>query len=164
MTTLKFNPTVFTVSYAGVHGDTTWEFLTVDGENPDETVFFNLKGDMPSSVDWDIIRENFENGDFEKNNLEDTDFTLADFEIDLSIFQTSGGGYEEIRKELIEQIPLLQFSKDDIIGALMRYSESYYGESQRLYNYTKEELIEKLEDCSEDFTALELLMGMEEGF
>lgn len=165
MEPLKFIPTVFTVSHEGFHGITTWNLLTLEGEDPLETVFFHLKGDKPSWSDQDSINENLKNGDFEKNAIENTDFRLEDFDIDISIFETAGEGYQDIKNSLIDEVPMLKFSKKDVINALFQFSESYYGEGNWLYNNnTKDQLIEKLEECSEDYTAIELLESMEKGF
>lgn len=165
MTNLKFNPQVFRVSYEGTNGLTRWDLLTVDGENPDETIYFLLKGSSPSLGDADIIDNSIIDGNFEILTLEQSDNDITDFNIDLSLFDSAPNTYSEIVENLEALLPYARFSKKDIIKCLMQNSEEYYGEERRLIIcFTKDELIEKLEDCSDNFSALDLLNSIEEGF
>jgi len=101
MTALKFTPKVFTISNPNdLSGPTTWDLLTVDGEDPRNTVYFMKKGDAPSSKAAGYIESAIENEEWEECDLEDSGCSLKDFDIDVSIFDTAGEGYAEIRKEL----------------------------------------------------------------
>lgn len=100
MTTLEFQPVVYRVVTNGIDGNTyTWDLLTVDGETPNNTVYFMLKDDSPSFSQSDAIVEAIEDEDWEEIDFE-SNYDLSDFSIDKSIFDTAGEGYEDIRKEL----------------------------------------------------------------
>lgn len=101
MTTLKFQPKVYRVVTNGNDGNTfTWDLLTLDGETPNNTVYFMLKGDAPSFNQTNAIVSAVENEEWEVMSLENSGNELSDYSIDRNIFETAGEGYSEIRTEL----------------------------------------------------------------
>ena len=94
MDALKFNPQIFTISYVGFHGTTEWDLLTVDGEDPNNTVYFMRKGDVVSSGEMATFEEMLEKRDWERRLLDESE--ISDFMIDPSYFEASGFGYTEI--------------------------------------------------------------------
>lgn len=101
MTTIKFQPTVYRLTTQ--KGYMTWDLLTVDGEAPDTTYYFHLKGDMPSMADQQEIDENILGRcEWEKLTLDESGYKLSDFEIIEGAFDECGDAYNEIRKTLID--------------------------------------------------------------
>lgn len=95
MSTLKFQPKVFIISEAAGHtGPPTWDLLTLDGENPRNTIYFMRKGDAPSHASATCIEQAIENEDWE---IKDGEIDLNEFYIDPKIFDTAGDAYAEIR-------------------------------------------------------------------
>ncbi len=140
MTTLKFNPKVFTVSFEGSHGLESWDLLTVDGETPANSVYFMLENDMPSIWSQDKISEAIENEDYVIYNLENTDYKLTDFEFDASIFDTTGEGYTEI-KQIIKLYDIAK-KHDVILSFDEEQGQIYFISEERLCDELGHDLIE----------------------
>jgi rubrerythrin len=95
-TTIEFTPKIFTVAFDGFHGIAKWNLLTINGESPNNTVYFLHKNDKPSSLDVDKILELIEKEEWtEKVVAEDT---VLDYSIDKSIFTIEG--YSKIYEKL----------------------------------------------------------------
>lgn len=100
METLKFKPVVYRVTEEDhSHGPTSWDLLTVDGETPNNTAYFMLDGDMPSHSSQDYIANAVENKEWKEMSLEESGNELTDFDIDISVFDSSEG-HEDIKREL----------------------------------------------------------------
>ena len=101
MESLKFEPQIFSVSVNGLSGDSyTYELLTVDGSTPNDTIYFLLKTAAPSSHDSDQINAAIEKADWSVCTLEELNLEIADFDINLSVFECTGGVYDEIVENL----------------------------------------------------------------
>lgn len=101
MNTLNFKPQVFRIATNGTDGNTfVWDLLTIDGESPNNTVYFFLKGDAPSWQQSSKIIEAIDNESWDLITFENSGMEISDFYIDKSIFETAGEGYSEILKEL----------------------------------------------------------------
>jgi hypothetical protein len=100
MEILDFNPTVYRVQFESIHGLSTWDLLTVDGETPKETVYFMRKGNEPSYTESDKIIEAIENEEWEVIELSIRNFDSKIWEIDANIFETAGKAYSGILKAI----------------------------------------------------------------
>ena len=58
---------------------TAWDLLTTDGENPNDTQYYMLKGDMPSSRQQDQIQEKLEEEDWQEGSLKEFGLSVAGF-------------------------------------------------------------------------------------
>lgn len=105
METLKFTPKVFRITNEyGVHGVTTWDILTVDGETPSNTVYFLRNNESTSISEDEFISNAIENGNFEEITLVEAtgenEFDLNFWDIDLKVFEYSPDSYSEIIEAL----------------------------------------------------------------
>lgn len=101
MNALPFQPTIFRIKTSDIIGnEAAWDLLTVDGETPNETIYFMCQGDTPSSDASDAINRAIEAEEWEMGTLEQFEHTLSDFQIDASVFETAGEGYAVIRERL----------------------------------------------------------------
>lgn len=98
MTTLKFNPQIFTVTTNSGSNTCTWDLLTLDGESPSDTVYFMHKDDAPSHNQQNEIIEAVENQDWTINSIDESE--IENYDIDVSIFDTAGDGYAEIKEKI----------------------------------------------------------------
>lgn len=101
MKALELNPQIFTVTIDTFHGEVSFDLLTIDGEQPNETIYFLAKGDVPSSNEVDQINKKVEDAEWEVSSISDDDM-IAKYSIDVTIFDGSGNGYEKIVARLNE--------------------------------------------------------------
>ena len=100
MKKLSFTPKTFTVTTQSGSNVCTWDLLTLDGETPRETVYFLNKDDAPSSRQSDEINEAIENEEWVVNSIDESE--IENYSINLSIFETAGEAYLEIKEKLAE--------------------------------------------------------------
>lgn len=101
MNTLTFSLKIFRVATKDSNNEIVWDLLTVDGETPNNTIYFMRKGDAPSSQHSDQIVAAIEN---EEWVVVYEDANPADFDIDLSVFETSGEAYANIALALQKEL------------------------------------------------------------
>lgn len=101
MTTLSFNPQIFTVKTKSGANHSTWDLLTLDGETPAETVYFMNKQDGPSADQQIEIAKAIGKRKWEKSDISDED-VICNYSIDVTIFDASNGAYDEIVERLNE--------------------------------------------------------------
>lgn len=98
MESIKFNPQIFTVELSDSNNSVYVNLLTLDGEDPNNTVYIL---DNPSSVGGynAQLDEKLENEEWEVSTLQNSDLELSDFEIDPEEFNQAG--YEFVYAELM---------------------------------------------------------------
>ncbi|MBA4852083.1 hypothetical protein [Emticicia sp. BO119] len=101
MLKLSLSPQVFVVKTTAGSNDCTWNLLTLDGSDPNETVYFFHKDDAPSDAQSSQIAQAVEDENWEETYfIESSD--ILDYSIDKSIFETAGEAYSEINDELAQ--------------------------------------------------------------
>lgn len=100
MSTLKFNPQIFTVTTNSGSNTCTWDLLTLDGETPLDTVYFMHNDDAPSHNQQNEIVAAVENQDWSIGTIDIED--VLKYNIDLSIFE-----YQDAYSEIVGTIKTL---------------------------------------------------------
>ena len=86
---IEFNPIVYTVTV----NNCSYELLTLDGETPQNTVYFLKKGTGIPSNHVDAVNKIIESGEYEEStSINQSD--VNEYDIDLSVFYASGEDYE----------------------------------------------------------------------
>lgn len=94
-----FKPEVYTTQTNGVDGNGyTWDLLTLDGDNPKDTIYFMRKGDCPSSDQFDNINNAIDNEEHEKKHIDIAD--IVDFDISMEDLRSCGEYYSDIVKQV----------------------------------------------------------------
>lgn len=101
MQTQTFKPQVFRVTTESGGNTFSWDLLTLDGQAPNDTVYFLHKNDAPSYDQGIEIAAAIENEEFEVRSISDEDVIL-NYSIDITIFDGTGGAYDEIINRLNE--------------------------------------------------------------
>ena len=100
MSTLNFNPQIFTVTTNCGLNQKAWNLLTLEGESPRDTVYFMPKGDSPSFDESDQICELIESEQWQWSGYIKGSELIHKYDIDLTIFDCTGGAYDNIVAEL----------------------------------------------------------------
>lgn len=101
MKSLEFAPVVYKVEVDMPNGKTEWNILTVDGQSPEDTFYFFLKTEeQPSSEDVEMLESTLEAREWNESSLEESGFTLSDFDIIKSFLEQKGDEYSTIKRRL----------------------------------------------------------------
>lgn len=79
--------TIFRIKTEGADkNEYAWDLLTLDGENPRNTVYFMLKEDAPSYSQLEQIEEAIQKGEWQQMTIEQSRNDISDFSLDMHIY------------------------------------------------------------------------------